>query len=175
MPGPGFPSNSGSDFYGPGGVEAAYERIQNQAELPGVAPPSGQSEADVQQAAAILRSGFFDEDAPDILQLIQGGVFNPPFTVTLMQREGMREFRADAGVKREANYKLCKETVRDPSDLLRLKAGIVGEIYKPLNNMTLEFQLMLYISAKNGALYNPNAARPSTKGKISAGMDTDED
>lgn len=171
-----IPSNSGSEFYGPGGVEKAYERIQNQAPLPTVAPPSGQTEADQQQAAAIIQSGYYDETAPDILQLIQGGKFDPPFTVTLMQREGIREFRSDAGTKREANYKLCKETIRDPSDLLRITAGIVGEIYKPLNNMSLEFQLMLYLAQQHGALRTPQpAGYVSQKGAVAAGLDSDEE
>jgi len=169
MPGPAIPSNSGADFYGPGGIASSYDRIQNQPPLPGVAPPSGQSEADRQHAVTIIQSGYYDETAPDILQLIQGGSFDPPFTVTLMQREGMREFRSDAGTKREANYKLCKETVRDPADLLRITAGIVGEVYKTLNNMSLEFQLMLYLAHKNGALLTPvPAAYVSQKGMFSS-------
>jgi len=173
MPGP-IPQHSGAGFYSPGGIESEYERLHNKPELPSVAPPSGSSADEQAAAQAFIQSGFFDEDAPDVLRLVQGGRFDPPFTVTLMQREGMREFRSDAGTKREANYKLCKETVRDPADLLRIQAGIVGEIYKPLNNMTLEFQLMLYIAARNGALYDPKAVRASDKGKIVAGL-TDEE
>jgi len=155
MPGPAIPSNSGAEFYGPGAIQAEYETIHRQPELPSVPPPSGGS-VDQATAAPILQSGFFDEDAPDVLRLIQGGRFDPPFTVTLMQREGVREFKSDAGVKREANYKLAKETVRDPADLLRIQAGMVSEIYKPLNNMTLEFQLMLYLASQHGALKLPD-------------------
>lgn len=171
MPGPAIPSHSGASFYGPGGIESEYEKVQSQPPLPGVAPPSGTSDSDQQAAAAIIQSGYYDESALDILQLIQGGRFEPPFTVTLMQREGMREFRSDAGTKREANYKLCKETIRDPADLLRITAGIRGEIYKPLNNMSLEFQLMLYLAAQHGALRTPApAGHVSHKGQVAAAM-----
>lgn len=158
---PGMPQHSGASFYGPGGIEAEYDKIQKQPELPSVAPPAGSSTADQQAAQVITQSGYYDESAPDILRLIQGGKFDPPFTVTLMQREGIREFKSDAGTKREANYKLCKETVRDPSDLLRITAGMMSEIYKPLNNMSLEFQLMLYIAKQNGALQVPDAPAPA--------------
>ena len=167
MPGP-IPQHSGAGFYSPGGIDSEYEKIQRKPELPSVPPPSGTSEADQQAAAVITQSGYYDESAPDVLDLIRGGTFDPPFTVTLMQREGMREFRSDAGTKREANYKLCKETIRDPSDLLRITAGIIGEIYKPLNNMSLEFQLMLYIASRDGALRLP--APPSQKGAVAAGL-----
>lgn len=153
MPGP-MPSNSGAGFYNPGAIDTEYERIQNQPPLPSVQPPAGGA-ADQAAAASIIQSGFYDENAPDVLNMIQGGKFNPPFTVTLMRREGIQTFKSDAGTKTEANYVLCKETIRDPSDLLRITAGIVGEIYKPLNNMTLEFQLMLYIAAQNNALDVP--------------------
>ena len=172
---PILPQNSGAEFYGPGAIQAEYDRLQNQPPLPGVAPPQGGATPE-QAGAAIVQSGFYDERAPDILQLIQGGTFDPPFTVTLMQRKGMREFRADAGVKREANFELCKETIRDPSDLLRIKAGIVGEIYKPLNNMSLEFQLMLYIAANGGGLRVPMpAGYESQKGKVAAGLEDPDD
>lgn len=176
MPGPAIPSHSGASFYGPGGIEQEYEKAHKGPALPSVAPPSGQSEADQQAAAAIIQSGYYDADAPDILNLIRGGTFNPPFTVTLMQREGMREFRSDAGTKREANYKLCKETIRDPADLLRITAGIMGEVYKPLNNMSLEFQLMLYLAAQHGALRGTQpVAPPSQKGQVWAGQQDSSD
>ena len=169
---PSIPSHSGAGFYSPGAIESEYQKVQNQPALPGVAPPSGTSEGDQQQAAAIIQSGFYDETAPDVLQLSQGGRFEPSFTVTLMQREGMRESRSDAGTKREANYKLCKETIRDPSDLLRITAGIVGGVYKPLNNMSLDFQLMLYLAQQHGALRTPapagNASPKSDKGRVTA-------
>ena len=145
MPGPAIPQNSGKEFYSPGAVEAEYDKIQRQPSLPGVAPPSGMTTG-APPPAAMIPSAPMDPNAPDILQLIQGGKFKTPFTVTLMRREGIQTFKSDAGTKTEAKFVLCKETVRAPSDLLRIKAGMVSEVYKPLNNMTLEFQLMLYLS-----------------------------
>jgi len=172
MPGPGMPSHSGAGFYSPGAIKNEYDTIQSQPELPGVPPPAGGTAAASQAAAAqIIQSGYYDEGAPDVLQLISGGSFNPPFTVTLMQREGTQTFKSDAGTKTEAAFKLCKETIRDPSDLLRITAGITSEIYKPLNNMSLEFQLMLYLASQHGALRVPQpAGYVSDKGKVAAGM-----
>lgn len=156
MPGPAIPQNSGREFYNPGGSDAEYDRVHNQPPLPSVPPPSGGTAAASQaMAAQIVQSGYYDESAPDVLKIISGGTFNPPFTVTLMQREGTQIFKSDAGTKTEAAFKLCKETIRDPSDLLRITAGITSEIYKPLNNMSLEFQLMLYLASQHGALHVP--------------------
>jgi len=168
----GMPSQSGAGFYNPGAIRNEYETVHNQPPLPGVQPPSGVGSAATAAAdATILQSGFFDEAAPDILNIIQGGTFDPPFTITLMRREGVQIFKSDAGVKREANYKLCKETIREPGDLLRISAGIVAEIYKPLNNMSLEFQLMLYIAAQTGGLKVPQpAGYKSDKGSVVAGI-----
>ena len=101
-----------------------------------------------------------DPNAPDILDLIKGGKFDPPFTVTLKKRDGIQTFKSDAGIKRENNYTLCKETIRTPSDLLRIRAGMVAEIYQPLNSMSVEFQLMLYLAYKNGALDVPPPPEP---------------
>jgi hypothetical protein len=154
-----IPSNSGQGFYRPGGIDLEYDKLQKQAPLPGVQPPTGAAEAAA--AAVVIESGYYDEGAPDVLALIQGGTFNPPFTVTLMRREGMQVFKSDAGTKREANFVLCKETIRDPADMLRITAGIVSEVYKPLNNMSLDFQLMLYLATQHGALKLP--AQPPQK------------
>ena len=159
MPGPGMPSNSGAGFYSPGAITDEYAKAHNQPALPGVPPPTATSTAAAD--AVIIQSGYYDEAAPDVLHLIRGGTFNPPFTVTLMQREGTQTFKSDAGTKTEAAFKLCKETIRDPSDLLRLTAGMVGEIYKPLNSMSLDFQLMLYLAHQHGALKTPAPVQAS--------------
>lgn len=161
MPGP-MPSHSGAGFYSPGAIDNEYEKAHNKPALPGAGLPNpNDTGGDVAAAAVITQSGFYDESAPDVLDLIKGGTFNPPFTVTLMRREGMMEFKSDAGVKREANFKLCKETIRDPADLLRINAGIKQDVYKPLNNMTLDFQLMLYLAAQHGALDRPATPTPA--------------
>src|SRR5210317_1502758 len=116
MPGPAIPQNSGKEFYNPGAAEAEYDKSQSQPSLPGVAPPSGETTG-APPPAAVIPSAPMDPNAPDILQLIQGGKFKTPFTVTLMRREGMQTFKSDAGTKTEANFVLCKETIREPSDL----------------------------------------------------------
>jgi len=159
----GMPTNSGAGFYNPGGIQTEYEKVHNKPELPGVGlpNPNDTGAAAAAAAAVIIQSGYYDDKAPDVLNLIQGGKFDPPFTVTLMRREGTQIFKSDAGTKREANYKLCKETIRDPSDLLRLTAGMVGEIYKPLNSMSLDFQLMLYLAHQHGALKTPAPVQAS--------------
>lgn len=153
MPGPAIPQNSGKEFYSPGAVEAEYSRIQNQPELPGVAPPAGASTA--ASPPALMPAGPVDPDAPDILKLISGSTFKTPFTVTLMKRSGVQTFKSDAGIKTEAAYELCKETIREPADLLRVTAGVEAEIYRPLNRMTVDFQLMLYLAHINNALDTP--------------------
>lgn len=169
---PIVPKFSGREFYGakpPGQPVADYDRLQNAPELPGVPPPSGSSAFAAQQATMPPGSGF-DPDAPDILKLIQGGRFRVPFTVTLMRRAGVQVFKSDAGQKTEAKYELAKETIAEPADLLRLLAGIKSEIYKPVNDLTLEFQLMLYIALNTGAMTVPGApVPPSDKGKVTAG------
>jgi len=103
-----------------------------------------------------------DPNAPDILKLITGGKFDPPFTVTIKRRSGIQTFKSDAGVKREAAFEICKETVRTPSDLLRIRAGMASDVYKPLNNMTLELQFMLYLGYKGGTLDVPPQPVPET-------------
>ena len=148
MPGPAIPQNSGKEFYQPGGADAEYNRIQGQPGLPGVAPPAGGTTG-APPAPALMPSGPIDPSAPDILDLIGGSTFKTPFTVTLMKRAGVQTFKSDAGVKTETAYELCKETIREPSDLLRITAGVEAEIYKSLNRMTIEFQLMLYIAHIN--------------------------
>ena len=156
---PGFPSNSGAGFYNPGGIENEYEKLQKQPGLPGVNAPANVGQGP--SAAAFASHTPLDPNAPDILDLIKGGKFKPPFTVTLQKRDGIATFKSDAGVKKEANYALCKETIRTPADLLRIRTGIVAEIYKPLNNMSLEFQLMLYLAYKNGSLDVPPPPEPA--------------
>lgn len=173
---PQVPKFSGREFYGPkpaGQPVADYDSLQSAPPLPGVAPPSGSSGG--MATPAMLPGGGFDPEAPDILKLIQGGRFKVPFTVTLMRREGMQVFRSDAGSKTEAKYVACKETIKEPADLLRLVAGVKNEIYKPLNDLTLEFQLMLYLALMNGAMYVPGMAPPpSDKGKVVAGEQVGE-
>jgi hypothetical protein len=154
MPGPAMPSNSGAEFYGPGNIEREYERIQHQPELPSVAPPTGSSAGPPPEA--FIPATPIDPNAPDILDLIKGGRFDPPFTITMTRRDGIQTFKSDAGTKTETKYALSKETIRTPADLLRVRAGVTAEIYKPLNNMTLEFQLMLYLAYKNKALDVPS-------------------
>ena len=151
---PTMPSNSGAEFYGPGGASNTYDKLQSQPGLPGVSPPTGASTG-APPPAAFVSSSPVDPDAPDVLNLIKGGRFKTPVTITLMRREGMQVFKSDAGVKREAAFVFCKETIREPSDLLRLGAGITAGVYKPLNNMTLEFQLMMYLAHENNALDVP--------------------
>ena len=89
-----------------------------------------------------------------------GGKFDPPFTVSLMKREGIQTFKSDAGTKREPNFVLCKETIRAPADLLRILAGVESGVFKALNRMTLEFQFMLYLGYRNGALDVPSMPAP---------------
>lgn len=167
---PQVPKFSGREFYNPkpaGTPAADYDSLQSAPALPGVAPPGGSS---IGAAQASIPVGSFDPDAPDILQLIQGGRFKVPFTVTLMRRTGVQVFKSDAGQKTEAKYELCKETIKEPADILRLTAGVKAEIYKPINDLSLEFQLMLYLALSNGAMYVPNApVTPSQKGTIVAG------
>lgn len=153
---PQVPKFSGREFYGPkpAGVPVAdYDGIQSAPPLPGVGLPSGSSGG--VPTPASLPGGGFDPEAPDILKLIQGGRFKVPFTVTLMRRSGVHVFKSDAGSKTEANYELCKETVKDPSDLLRLVAGVKTGVYKGVNDLSLEFQLMLYLALMNGAMVVP--------------------
>lgn len=155
----GMPSNSGAEFYGPGAIEAEYSKIMRSPELPSVAPPSAAATSGNSAMAAVyVRADDVDPSAPDVLALIQGGRFKTPFTVTLMRRDGVQVFKTDAGSKTEASYKLCKETIREPADLLRIRAAIHAEVYKPLNDMTLEFQFMLYLAHVHGALNSPKAA-----------------
>jgi hypothetical protein len=155
MVGLGISNNSGSGFYKPDGINAEYDRIQNQPGLPGVTPPSGGA-VGAPPPPAMLPTMPIDPDAPDILDLIRGGRFDPPFTVSLMKRDGIQTFKSDAGIKSEANFVFCRETVRNPSDLLRILAGVESEVFKPLNRMTLEFQFMLYLGYRNGALDVPS-------------------
>jgi len=169
MPGPAVPQNSGKEFYRPGALDAEYDRLQHQAPLPTTAPPSGTSTG-APPSQAFIPSTPIDPSAPDVLDLIRGGVFKVPFTVSLMRREGVQTFKSDAGVKTEANFVLCKETIRDPSDLLRIMAGVEAGVYKSLNRMTLEFQLMLYLAYTHGALDVPSMPVPSTKGLYTAQM-----
>lgn len=150
---PAITRNSGAEFYSPGKIEAEYDKIHNKPELPGVPPPSISTGSPVESvAAAVVREDSFDPSAPDVLQLIQGGRFKTPFTITLMRRDGQQVFRTDAGTKTEVSFKIAKETIREPSDLLRIKAGLDAGVYKPLNNITLEFQLMLYLAYTHDSL-----------------------
>lgn len=173
---PIIPKFSGREFYGPkpaGQPVADYDSIQSAPPLPGVAPPTGGPGGAA--PATLLPGGGFDPEAPDILKLIQGGRFKIPFTVTLMRRAGMQVFKSDAGQKTESKYELCKETIKEPGDILRLIAGVKSEIYKPVNDLSLEFQLMLYLALMNGAMYVPGMpAPPSDKGKITAGEQPSE-
>ena len=154
-----MPQNSGKEFYGPGGSKNSYDSIQSQPALPGVAPPTGATTG-APLAPILMPSGPIDPNAPDILELIAGSTFKVPFTVTLKKRSGVQTFKSDAGVKTETAYKLCKETIRSPSDLLRIAAGMQADIYQPLNNMTLEFQLMLYLTHTGGLLNTPPKPAP---------------
>ena len=168
MPGPAIPQNSGKEFYAPGAVEAEYNKIQGQPGLPGVSPPAGATTG-APPSPALSPSGPVDLNAPDGFQLISGSRFKQPFTVTLMRRSGIQTFKSDAGTKTEAAYELCKETIRNPSDILRLTAGIRAEVYKPLNEMSLEFQLMLYLAHAHGVLDTPApAAAPDEEATIEA-------
>lgn len=120
------------------------------ADLPGVEPPSGASLAAIPPV-----SGPVDPETLHILKLVQGGKFKEPFIVTLQRKVGIRAFKTDAGTKQEDSYEICYETVREPSDLLRLAAGVAAGSYKHLNNNTLEFQLMLYLAFSGGLLEVP--------------------
>ncbi len=164
MPGPALPQHSGKEFYNPGGTDGEYDKIQNQPELPGVPPPSGAVTGAPPPISAVP-SGPIDPNAPDVLELIAGGTFKTPFTVTLMKRSGVQTFKSDAGTKTETAFELCKETIRTPSDLMKLISGIKSEIYKSLNNMTVEFQLMMYLAREHGILEVPPkpAEKPSKK------------
>lgn len=170
---PIVPKFSGREFYGPkpaGTPVADYDSIQRQPELPTAGLPSSTAAG---QAAASIPAGGFDPDAPDILKLIQGSKFSPPFTVTLMRRTGVQVFKSDAGQKTEPKYEFVKETICEPSDLLRLVAGIRTEVYKPLNEMTLEFQFMLYLGFISRTMTIPGAPTVvSDKGKTVAGEST---
>jgi len=164
---PTMPTNSGKEFYGPGGSANEYDRIQAQPGLPGVAPPTGATTG-AAPPPALMPSGPIDPNAPDILELIAGSTFKVPFTVTLKKRSGIQTFKSDAGVKTETAYKLCKETIRAPADLLRIAAGMTAEIYQPLNNMTLEFQLMLYLTHTGGLLSTPPKPAPVVEEAVEA-------
>ena len=158
----GVPSNSGSGFYKPGGIDVEYNKIQGQPSLPGVAPPSAEVTG-APPPPAMMPTTPIDPDAPDILDLIRGGKFDPTFTVSLMRREGVQTFKSDAGTKSEPHFILCKETIRTPSDLLRILAGVESGVFKSLNRMTLEFQFMLYLGYRNGALDVPPAPEPAAQ------------
>ena len=171
---PAIPSNSGAGFYRPGAIESEYEKVHNQPNLPGVAPPQDTEQGAASAAAAFASVVPIDPNAPDILDLIKGGKFDPPFTVTLRKRQGMQVFKSDAGTKTEANFELWKETIRVPADLLRISAGVKAEVYQPLNNMTLEFQLMLYLAYKNRALDVPPPPAPQITTQVSVQAETEE-
>jgi hypothetical protein len=163
MPGPVIPQHSGKEFYNPGSLKADYDNIQNQPGLPSVPPPTAGATGAL-GSVALMPSGPVDPCAPDVLQLIQGGVFKVPFTVTLMKRSGIQTFKSDAGIKTEAAYELCKETIRTPADLLKIMTGTRAEIYRPLNNMSVEFQLLLYLAYIGGAIQPPSA--PATESVV---------
>ena len=167
---PIVPTNSGAGFYSPGGIESEYDKLQKKPGLPGVPPPVDEGRGP--SADAFASNQPLDPKAPDILDLIRGGKFNPPFTITIKKRDGMQTFKSDAGIRREPNYELCKETIRTPADLLRIRTGITAEIYQPLNNMTLEFQLMLYLAYKGGTLDVPPPPIPEA---VKVTVETEEE
>ena len=127
---------------GPGEKVMDYDKETG----PAVAPP----EQAPLIGPAIL--GGVDPEAVRVLSLIQGAKFKRPFTVTLMRREGMHVFKTDAGSKTEASFAIHEETIREPSDLLRINAAISSGAFKTLNNNTVEFQLLLYLAAEGGIL-----------------------
>ena len=169
---PTLPSNSGAGFYNPGGIANEYDKIHSQPGLPGVQPPQASSTG-APPPSHMLPAGPVDPNAPDILQLISGGKFDPPFTVTINRRSGVQTFKSDAGTKRESAYTIVKETIRTPADLLKISAGMTMDVYKPLNNMTLEFQLMLYLAYKNGGLDVPPQPTPSITTEVTVGAETE--
>lgn len=166
-----LPHDSGKEFYNPGGVKESYDKIQGQPSLPGVAPPSAEVTG-APPPQAMLPSAPIDPNAPDILDLITGGKFDPPFTVTIKRRTGIQTFKSDAGVKRESAYEICKETIRTPADLLRIRSGMSADVYTSLNNMTLEFQLMLYLAYKNGGLDVPPTPASEAVTEVIVGTET---
>lgn len=125
--------------------------IMNQPDLPEVAPPSTSSSG-ASATAAMFPSVAVDPNAPDVLKLIQGAKFTTPFVVTLMRKVGQQVFRSDVGQKTEDRFEPTKELIKDPSDLLRLSAATKVGVYRPLNDMSLEFQFMLYLAAQHGVL-----------------------
>lgn len=147
---------SGQEAYAPkkpGERVVDYDKMLSQPDLPEVAPPGGAG-ADTKAAAQAMfaNGGQFDPTAVDVLKMIQGSKFATPFTVTLMKRNGLETFKSDAGTKTEDKYEICKETIKDPSDLLRLGAAIKVGAYKSLNDNSLEFQFMMYLAAQHGVL-----------------------
>lgn len=156
MPKPSKIITTGADSYAPkkpGEKSADYDAgdIMNQPDLPEVAPPSGGASAAAAQIA-FASSGQVDPNAPDVLKLIQGTKFKTPFTVTLMKKAGQHVFKSDAGSKTEDKFELCKETIREPADLLRLNGAIKVGAYKAVNDISLELQLMMYLATECGAI-----------------------
>lgn len=147
---------TGADSYAPKKtgervVDYDASSIMNQPDLPEVAPPSG-SGAGATATAAMFPTGAIDPSAPDVLTIIQGSKFTTPFVVTLMRKVGQQVFKSDAGQKTEDRFEPVKELIKDPSDLLRLSAATKVGVYRSLNDMSLEFQLMLYLAAQHGVL-----------------------
>lgn len=148
----------GQESYAPKPLTSAktpeYDGLDmlNKPDLPEVAPPSGSAGSAAAAQAVFATGGPVDPNAPDVLKSIQGSKFKVPFTVTLMRREGQQVFRSDAGSKTEDKYVLIKETIKDPSDLLRLGAAIKLGAYKALNDNSLEFQFMMFLAIQSGAL-----------------------
>jgi hypothetical protein len=146
---------SGQEAYAPkkpGERVVDYDGLLNKPDLPEVPPPGGTGGDKAAAQAVFAQSGHFDPTATDVLKMIQGSKFSVPFTVTLMKRNGLETFKSDAGTKTEDKYELCKESIRDPGDLLRINAGIKIGAYKALNDNTLEFQFMMYLAAQHGVL-----------------------
>jgi hypothetical protein len=147
---------TGADSYAPknpGEKAADYDvaGIMNQPDLPEVAPPSATS-AGGPSPTMFAAGASVDPNAPDVLKLVQGCKFKTPFTITLMKQAGKNVFKSDAGTKTEDKYEVCKETIKDPSDILRLLAAVKVGVYKPLNDMGVEFQLMMYMATQHGIL-----------------------
>jgi hypothetical protein len=146
---------TGADSYAPKktgeSVNFDPSSILSQPDLPEVAPPSGSSSG-ATMATAMFPVTAADPNAPDVLKLIQGAKFETPFVVTLMRKVGHQIFKSDAGQKTEDRFEPVKELIKDPSDLLRLSAAIKVGVYKSLNDMSLEFQFMLYLAAQYGVL-----------------------
>lgn len=146
---------TGADSYAPkkpGERVVDYDptNIMNQPDLPEVPPPGNAAAAAAQ--AVFAQSSYVDPSAPDILKIIQGTKFSTPFTVTLMKRAGVHVFKSDAGQKTEDKYELCKETVKEPADLFRLGSGIKTGAYRTINDISLEFQFMVYLATQHGLL-----------------------